>query len=67
MILPDSKDLKNGLRKNLVGVSGRHHLRRGIITTVVISWTKRSEKTAAKAVGQFGKALANLAKKAGPQ
>ena len=37
----------------------------GIITTVVLSG-RNAVKKGAKAVGEFGKALANLAKKAGP-
>ncbi len=64
MISPDSKDLKNGQRKTGRCLS-RSHLRR---------WNyhdgrdlgRNAVKKGAKAVGQFGKALANLAKKAGP-
>ncbi len=52
-------------KENLVGVSAVAISVAGIITTVVISG-RNAVKKGAKAVGQFGKALANLAKKAGP-
>ena len=54
---------KRWAKENLVGVSAISVA--GIITTVVISG-RNAVKKGAKAVGQFGKALANLAKKAGP-
>ena len=54
---------KRWSKENLVGVSAIAIS--GIITTVVISG-RNAVKKGAKAVGQFGKALANLAKKAGP-
>ena len=57
--------LKRWTKENLVGVSAVAISVAGIITTVVISG-RNAVKKGAKAVGQFGKALANLAKKAGP-
>ena len=56
---------KRWSKENLVGVSAIAISVAGIITTVVISG-RNAVKKGAKAVGQFGKALANLAKKAGP-
>ncbi len=56
---------KRWSKENLVGVSAVAISVAGIITTVVISG-RNAVKKGAKAVGQFGKALANLAKKAGP-
>ena len=56
---------KKWSKENLVGVSAIAISVAGIITTVVISG-RNAVKKGAKAVGQFGKALANLAKKAGP-
>ncbi len=56
---------KKWAKENLVGVSAVAISLAGIITTVVISG-RNAVKKGAKAVGQFGKALANLAKKAGP-
>ena len=56
---------KRWAKENLVGVSAVAISVAGIITTVVISG-RNAVKKGAKAVGQFGKALANLAKKAGP-
>ena len=56
---------KRWAKENLVGVSAVAISIAGIITTVVISG-RNAVKKGAKAVGQFGKALANLAKKAGP-
>ncbi len=56
---------KKWAKENLVGVSAVTISVAGIITTVVISG-RNAVKKGAKAVGQFGKALANLAKKAGP-
>ncbi len=56
---------KRWAKENLVGVSAIAISVAGIITTVVISG-RNAVKKGAKAVGQFGKALANLAKKAGP-
>ena len=56
---------KKWAKENLVGVSAVAISVAGIITTVVISG-RNAVKKGAKAVGQFGKALANHAKKAGP-
>ena len=56
---------KRWSKENLVGVSAVAISVAGIITTVVISG-RNAVKNGAKAVGHFGKALANLAKKAGP-
>ena len=56
---------KKWAKENLVGVSAVAISVAGIITTVVIAG-RNAVKKGAKAVGQFGKALANLAKKAGP-
>ena len=56
---------KRWAKENLIGVSAVAIAVAGIITTVVISG-RNAAKKGAKAVGQFGKALANLAKKAGP-
>ena len=56
---------KRWAKENLVGVSAIAISVAGIITTVVISG-RNAVKKGAKAVGQFGKALANLAKKAAP-
>ncbi len=56
---------KKWAKENLVGVSAVAISVAGIITTVVISG-RNAVKKGVKAVGQFGKALANLAKKAGP-
>ncbi len=56
---------KRWSKENLVGVSAVAISVAGIITTVVMSG-RNAVKKGAKAVGQFGKALANLAKKAGP-
>ena len=54
---------KKWAKENLVGVSAISIA--GIITTVVIAG-RNAAKKGAKAVGQFGKALANIAKKAAP-
>ncbi len=56
---------KKWAKENLVGVSAVAISVAGIITTVVISG-RNAVRKGAKAVGQFGKGLANLAKKAGP-
>ncbi len=56
---------KRWAKENITGVSAVAISVAGIITTVVISG-RNAVKKGAKAVGQFGKALANLAKKAGP-
>ena len=56
---------KKWSKENLVGVSAVAISVAGIITAVVMSG-RNAVKKGAKAVGQFGKALANLAKKAGP-
>ena len=56
---------KRWAKENIAGVSAVAISVAGIITTVVISG-RNAVKKGAKAVGQFGKALANLAKKAGP-
>ena len=56
---------KKWAKENLIGVSAVAISVAGIITTVVISG-RNAAKKGAKAVGEFGKALANLTKKAGP-
>ena len=56
---------KRWSKENLVGVSAIAISVAGIITTAVVAG-RNAVKKGAKAVGQFGKALANLAKKAGP-
>ncbi len=56
---------KKWAKENLVGVSAVAISVAGIVTAVVMSG-RNAVKKGAKAVGQFGKALANLAKKAGP-
>ena len=56
---------KKWAKGNLVGVSAVAISVARIITTVVISG-RNAVKKGVKAVGQFGKALANLARKAGP-
>ena len=56
---------KRWSKENLVGVSAVAISVAGIVTAVVMSG-RNAVKKGAKAVGQFGKALANLAKKAGP-
>ncbi len=56
---------KRWAKENLVGVSAVAISVAGIITTAVVAG-RNTVKKGAKAVGQFGKALANLAKKAGP-
>ena len=56
---------KRWSKENLVGVSAIAISVAGIITTAVVAG-RNVVKKGAKAVGQFGKALANLAKKAGP-
>ncbi len=56
---------KRWAKENLVGVSAVAISIAGIITTAVVAG-RNAVKKGAKAVGQFGKALANLAKKAGP-
>ncbi len=56
---------KRWAKENLVGVSAIAISVAGIITTVVIAG-RNAVKKGAKAVGQFGKALAKIAKKAGP-
>ena len=56
---------KKWVKKNITGVSAVAISVAGIITAVVMSG-RNAVKKGAKAVGQFGKALANLAKKAGP-
>ena len=56
---------KRWAKENITGVSAVAISVAGIITTVVISG-RNAVKKGVKAVGQFGKALANLAKKAGP-
>ena len=56
---------KKWAKENLVGVSAVAISVAGIITTAVVAG-RNAVKKGAKAVGQFGKALANLAKKAGP-
>ncbi len=56
---------KKWAKENLVGVSAVSISIAGIIMTIVLAGRK-AVKNSAKAVGQFGKALANIAKKAGP-
>ncbi len=56
---------KRWSKENLVGVSAIAISVAGIITTAVVAG-RNAVKKGAKAVGQFGKALANLAKKAAP-
>ncbi len=56
---------KRWAKENLVGVSAVAISVAGVITTAVVAG-RNAVKKGAKAVGQFGKALANLAKKAGP-
>ncbi len=56
---------KRWAKENLVGVSAVAISVAGIITTAVVAG-RNAVKKGAKAVGQFGKALANLAKEAGP-
>ncbi len=56
---------KKWAKENLVGVSAVAISVAGIVTAVVMAG-RNAVKKGAKAVGQFGKALANLAKKAGP-
>ncbi len=56
---------KKWAKENITGVSAVAISVAGIITTVVMAG-RDAVKKGAKAVGQFGKALANLAKKAGP-
>ena len=56
---------KKWAKENLMGVSAIAISVAGIITTAVVAG-RNAVKKGAKAVGQFGKALANLAKKAGP-
>ena len=63
--LTRSERFKRWAKENITGVSAVAISVAGIITTVVISG-RNAVKKGAKAVGQFGKALANLAKKAGP-
>ena len=56
---------KKWAKENITGVSAVAISVAGIVTAVVISG-RNAVKKGAKAVGQFGKALANIAKKAGP-
>ncbi len=56
---------KKWAKENITGVSAVAISVAGIVTAVVMSG-RNAVKKGAKAVGQFGKALANLAKKAGP-
>ena len=56
---------KKWAKENIAGVSAVAISIAGIITTVVIAG-RNAIKKAAKPIGQFGKALANIAKKAGP-
>ncbi len=56
---------KRWAKENLISVSAVAISVAGIITTAVVAG-RNAVKKGAKAVGQFGKALANLAKKAGP-
>ena len=69
--IADTNDLtrferfKKWAKENLVGVSAVAISVAGIVTTVVLTG-RNALKKAAKPLGNFGKALANLAKKAGP-
>ncbi len=56
---------KKWAKENITGVSAIAISIAGIITTVVIAG-RNAAKKGAKAVGQLGKALANIAKKAAP-
>ena len=56
---------KKWAKENITGVSAVAISVAGIITAAVMAG-RNAVKKGAKAVGQFGKALANLAKKAGP-
>ncbi len=56
---------KKWAKENIAGVSAVAISIAGIITTIVIAG-RGTVKKGAKAVGQFGKALANIAKKAAP-
>ena len=56
---------KKWAKKNITGVSALAISVAGIVTAVVMTG-RNAIKKAAKPVGQFGKALANLAKKAAP-
>ena len=56
---------KKWAKENIAGVSAVAISIAGIITTIVIAG-RNAVKKGAKAVGQFGKALANVAKKAAP-
>ena len=56
---------KKWAKENIAGVSAIAISVAGIITTVVMAGRKAA-KQGAKAVGKFGKALANLTKKAAP-
>ena len=56
---------KEWAKENITGVSAIAISVAGIITATVMAG-RNAVKKGAKAVGQFGKALANLAKKAGP-
>ncbi len=56
---------KKWAKENIAGVSAVAISIAGIITTIVIAG-RSAVKNGAKAVGQFGKALANIAKKAAP-
>ena len=56
---------KKWTKENIAGVSAVVISIAGIITTIVIAG-RSAVKKGAKAVGQFGKALANIAKKAAP-
>ncbi len=57
--------LKKWAKENIAGVSAVAISISGIITTIVIAG-RSAVKKGAKAVGEFGKALANVAKKAAP-
>ena len=57
--------MKKWAKENITGVSAVAISVAGIITAAVIAG-RNAVKKGAKAVGQFGKAVANIAKKAGP-
>ena len=56
---------KKWAKENITGVSAVAISVAGVVTAAVMAG-RNAAKKGAKAVGQFGKALANLAKKAGP-
>ncbi len=65
IIITRFERFKKWAKENITGVSAVAISVAGIITAVVMTG-RNALKKAAKPVGQFGKALANIAKKAGP-